>query len=485
MKLSIRTKLFLILSSIVLLFVIITQLFSSFFLEDFYLSSKKDTLRESLNEVQQLLLKSANDYEDQLIALQDRKNISLIIADRNYNDIFSLAPYKRPFQRKRNTHSEELIKRNMDYFTNKPSIIVRTENRTKSQFLSLFSKIKLKDGSEGYVVISSSIDAMKDSVNAARTFILYLSLFVFVIGTLIIFYVSGSISKPIVKIGKLTAEMARLNFSQKIEVKSSDEIGDLSKNINSLSRNLNKTLTELEVVNEQLREDIKEKESIDHSRKELIANISHELKTPISLIGGYAEGLKVNVNNEDRDYYCDVILDEAKKMNRLVLDLLDLSQVDAGYKLMNKEIFNLTQLISHTLERYTLKLEEKRITITRSYNGNFIVYADPDRIEQALTNYLNNAINNIDGKRQIMIQVEEKDEELFISVFNTGKPISSDHLMKIWDSFYKIDKARTREYGGTGLGLSIVKAIVQAHGGKYGAKNCNGSVEFWFSLPKY
>lgn len=155
--------------------------------------------------------------------------------------------------------------------------------------MSLYSIIKLPDGVEGYVEISSSIDAMKDSIHAASNFILYLSLLVTVIGTITIIYVSSKISKPIVKIGKLTADMANLDFSQRIEVNSNDEIGDLCKNINLLSVKLDKTLNELANANLQLKKDIEMKERIDQSRKELIANVSHELKTPISLIAGYSE----------------------------------------------------------------------------------------------------------------------------------------------------------------------------------------------------
>lgn len=485
---SIRVKLFFILTSIILLFVILTQFFGILFLEDFYISSKKKSLKESFGQVQQIVSTESN-YEESLAALQDNKNINILITDKEYNVIFMTALLKRKDKVPVDTGKlldkhEEHLNDEIGSLSKEQKIVTRTDPRTGTEFLSLYSIIKLPDGVEGYVEISSSIDAMKDSIHAASNFILYLSLLVTVIGTITIIYVSSKISKPIVKIGKLTADMANLDFSQRIEVNSNDEIGDLCKNINLLSVKLDKTLNELANANLQLKKDIEMKERIDQSRKELIANVSHELKTPISLIAGYSEGLKVNVNKDDKDFYCDVIIDEADKMNRLVLSLLDLSQVEGGYKQMKKEWMNVKELIEGSFEKYKLIFNEKGIHVTLSYEGDCDVFADPERIEQVLTNYLTNAMNHVDNRKQIIIEVEEQGEKVVVRVFNSGKPIPADEIDKIWDSFYKIDKARTREYGGSGLGLTIVKAIIEAHGGKYGTTNHDERVEFWFTLNK-
>ncbi|WP_179292725.1 HAMP domain-containing sensor histidine kinase [Bacillus sp. 7884-1] len=485
---SIRVKLFFILTSIILLFVILTQFFGILFLEDFYISSKKKSLKESLGQVQQIVT-TDSDYENSLAALQDNKNINILITDKEYNVVFMTALLKRKDKNPVDTGKlldkhEEHLNDDIGSVSKEQKIVTRTDPRTGTEFLSLYSIINLPDDVEGYVEISSSIDAMKDSINAASNFILYLSLVVTVIGTITIIYVSNKISKPIVKIGKLTADMAKLDFSQRIEVNSNDEIGDLCKNINFLSVNLDKTLNELANANLQLKKDIEMKERIDQSRKELIANVSHELKTPISLIAGYSEGLKVNVNSEDKDFYCEVIIDEAEKMNKLVLSLLDLSQVEGGYKQMMKEYIAANELIENTLEKFKLIFKEKGMDVEVSYKGDGVVYADPERIEQVLTNYLTNAINHVDDRKSIFLRAEEHEEKVVVRVFNTGRPIPPDEIDKIWDNFYKIDKARTREYGGSGLGLTIVKAIIEAHGGKYGTTNHEETVEFWFTLNK-
>jgi two-component system, OmpR family, sensor histidine kinase VanS len=488
MRISIKVKLFFILTSIILLFVILTQFFGILFLEDFYISSKKKSLKESLGQVKQIL-STDNAYEESLAALQDNKNINILITDKDNNVIFMTALLKRKDKNpvddsKLLEKHDEHLNENIVSLAQEQKIVTRTNPRKGTEFLNLYSIIKFPDGAEGYVEISSSIVAMKDSINAASNFILYLSLVVTIIGTITIFYVSRKISTPIEKIGKLTADMANLDFSQRIEVNSNDEIGELCKNINLLSAKLDKTLNELAGANLQLKKDIEMKEKIDQSRKELIANVSHELKTPISLIAGYSEGLKVNVNKEDKDFYCDVIIDEAEKMNRLVLSLLDLSQVEGGYKQMKKEMIAVNELIENTLEKFSLIFKEKGINVQISYESNCLVHADPERIEQVLTNYLTNAINHVDARKRIFLRVKEKEKKVVVSIFNTGKPIPLVEIDKIWDSFYKIDKARTREYGGSGLGLTIVKAIIEAHGGLYGTINHEESVEFWFSLNK-
>ncbi|MDN4523355.1 sensor histidine kinase [Fictibacillus fluitans] len=479
-----------ILLAIILLFIAIIQLFSVLFLENFYQSNKKKTLKESFNLTEQIITKE-KDFEEKLSALQDNKNVTIIILDSEYEPFFRLALLKRPakYQNQQSRspmrHDEELISSYLDKFKGGPVILTRKDRRTKTEFLSLYSAITLPDGTRGYAVISTSIDAMKDSVKAASDFILYTSLFVGLIGTAVVLYVSDKISKPIIKINRITSKMAKMDFSERITVDSSDETGELANNINFLSKQLDLKINELAIANKQLKKDIQLKEKVEQSRKELLSNVSHELKTPISLIGGYTEGLKLNINKDDKELYCDVIIDETKKMDKLVLSLLDLAQVEAGYKKMNLEKVDITQLVAGILDKYKLVFAEKGINLHNSFQGTALVMADEERLEQVVTNYLNNALDYVDNNRIISVSIEETKNQIRVGIFNSGKPIESAQLERIWDSFYKIDKARTREYGGSGLGLSIVKAIIHLHEGEYGVRNLEDGVEFWFLLNKY
>ena len=219
-------------------------------------------------------------------------------------------------------------------------------------------------------------------------------------------------------------------------------------------------------------------------RKEFISNVSHELKTPIALIQGYAEGLQEGIteNPEDMNYYCDVIVDEANKMNRMVKNLLTLNQLEFGIEQVQMERFDIVSVINGVIESMKLQTSQKDIVIDFEERESIDVWADEFQIEEVITNYLSNALNHVDKNKQIKVKILKKDGIVRISVFNTGKQIPKEDIDNIWVKFYKVDKARTREYGGNGIGLSIVKAIIDRHGKSCGVINHDNGVEFWFEL---
>ena len=220
-------------------------------------------------------------------------------------------------------------------------------------------------------------------------------------------------------------------------------------------------------------------------RKEFLSNVSHELKTPIALIQGYAEGLQDNITDdqESRDFYCEVIIDEANKMNKMVKKLLTLNQIEFGKEQINFERFDIIQVIRSVIQSASLLAEQKgaRIILSEDY-GSAYVWADEYMVEEVITNYISNAINHVEGEKRIQVSLQQQADKLRISVFNTGQPIPEEELDKVWIKFYKVDKARTREYGGSGIGLSIVKAIVDSMNQKCGVMNRKDGVEFWFEL---
>jgi two-component system sensor histidine kinase VanS len=189
-------------------------------------------------------------------------------------------------------------------------------------------------------------------------------------------------------------------------------------------------------------------------------------------------------DEESKNFYCDVIVDEAVKMNKMVLELLDLSQIEAGYFQLEKEIFDLSTLVQQMVAKYEFIFKEGKIGLIGDKQEKLLVYADRSRIEQVLTNYLNNAINHVDDRQEIRVTLEKRGSKVRIAVFNTGLPIPEEARDKIFTSFYKVDKARTRAYGGTGLGLSIVRAIMDLHKNNFGTENMPEGVEFWFELDK-
>ena len=219
-------------------------------------------------------------------------------------------------------------------------------------------------------------------------------------------------------------------------------------------------------------------------RKEFVANVSHELKTPIALIQGYAEGLQEGMaeDKESRDYYCEVIVDEAGKMNKMVKQLLTLSALESGNERTVMERFDLVELIEGVISASKILLEQNEITIKFESKEPVYVWADEFKIEEVVTNYLSNAIHHASGEKIIVIRIKHEEGQTRVSVFNTGTPIPEEELPNLWNKFYKVDKARTREYGGSGIGLSIVKAIIEGHGQKCGVENWDNGVEFWFTV---
>ncbi|QIB27772.1 sensor histidine kinase [Caloranaerobacter azorensis] len=220
-------------------------------------------------------------------------------------------------------------------------------------------------------------------------------------------------------------------------------------------------------------------------RKEFISNVSHELKTPIALIKGYAEGLKDNVIDdiESKNFYCEVIMDEAEKMSKLVKDLLDLSQLESGHYSLNKEKFNICNLVDKILNKYSPIFKEKNINVSiKKDDDKMYVNGDRVRLEQVLVNLINNALNHIGAERVLEVTIRRLSNNAIISIYNSGSFIPEDEIDRIWESFYKVDKSRARKYGGTGLGLSIVKNILKLHNSNYGVRNVKNGVEFWFEL---
>ena len=254
--------------------------------------------------------------------------------------------------------------------------------------------------------------------------------------------------------------------------------------MNELSETLETTIKELKNANVALKQDIAKKEQIDEMRKEFLSNVSHELKTPIALIQGYAEGLKEGVSDdeESRNFYCEVIMDEASKMNIMVKKLLTLNQLEFGNESANMERFDIVDMIKNYIKSASMLAKQKEATVKFDDYPPIFVWGDEFKIEEVLQNYYSNALNHIAGERIVEIKLVRKENHVRISVFNTGTPIPEESLPLIWDKFYKVDKARTRQYGGSGVGLSIVKAIMEGMGQAYGAINYDNGVEFYFEL---
>lgn len=333
-------------------------------------------------------------------------------------------------------------------------------------------------------VMRTPIESIRESAKIANRFFLYVGIVGAFAGGIIIWFVSRTITGPILKLNSISERMVQLDFDAKYQEKAHNEIDLLGENINKLSASLEQTISELKTANNELLNDIARKEEIDEMRKEFLANVSHELKTPIALIQGYAEGLQEGIGEdpESRNFYCEVIVDEATKMNRMVQKLLTLNQIEFGTDIVNMERFDIVELITNYLQSATILTKQNGIEVRMEPYDPIFVWADEYQTEEVFMNYFSNAVNHCEGEKRIDIRLEKRDSVVRVNVINTGKPIPEDSIEHIWEKFYKVDKARTREYGGSGVGLSIVKAIMDSMHRKYGVENCGDGVLFWFEL---
>ena len=334
--------------------------------------------------------------------------------------------------------------------------------------------------------MSMPVASIRESVDLSNQFMTYVGVAALVVGSVVMYITTKKVTSPIQSLSALSERMSELDFDARYQGTSQDEIGILGNSMNTLSEKLKETIRELQQANEELQKDIEEKIRIDEARKDFIANVSHELKTPIALIQGYAEGLTEGMaeDEDSRNYYCEVIMDEANKMNKMVKQLLTLTALEFGNDMPVLERFDIVALIKGILSSANILLQQHEARVEFDSSQSIFVTADEFKIEEVVTNYLNNALNHLEGEKRIQIRVEEQEREVRVTVFNTGNHIPQEDLGNLWTKFYKVDKARTRAYGGSGIGLSIVKAIMDSHHKECGVANVEGGVEFWFTLEK-
>lgn len=356
------------------------------------------------------------------------------------------------------------------------------DNRMNSDYLVMWGT--LSDGK--LVMARSALESIHESSELTNRFLFIIGSIAIIAGAVLAGIVTRRITNPILELTELSKRMTELDFEAKYEVskKNKNEIDYLGEHMNEMSERLQQTISDLKSANAELMQDNERKTQIDEMRKDFLSNVSHELKTPLALIQGYAEGLKECINDDaqSRDFYCEVIMDEADKMNQMVKKLLTLNHLEFGNDAVQVERFNLTELVAGVISASSILMQQNGVHIHFDESVPMYVWADEFKIEEVITNFLSNAIHYAMYEKRIDIFYTVKEDCVRVSVFNTGDPIPEDELDKVWIKFYKVDKARTREYGGSGIGLSIVKAIMDSLNRQCGVYNHDGGVEFWMEL---
>ena len=459
-------------------------LMNHFFLENYYFNMKKEVIFDAYDMISQVAgndTYSSDEFQEELDAICSTYNITAYVMDANSNMKYGSQNGGRELEL-------QLISYILGFSQDKVKIVEQGPDYVvqrvfgKKEYLEMFGRL-----SSGIsFIMRTPVESIRESAKVANRFFAYVGLSGTLAGGIIIWFVTRKITKPISELSSISEKMVHLDFNAKYDGKGRNEIDQLGQNINTLSASLEKSISELKTANNELKKDIEKKEKMDEMRKEFLANVSHELKTPIALIQGYAEGLAESVNEDpdSRNFYCEVIMDEASKMNNMVQKLLTLNQLEFGNDTVAIEKFDIVALIRNYIQSAKILTDQNEIQVFMEEYPSGYVWADEYKIEEVFMNYFTNAVNHCEGEKKIVVTLEEKEETIRVGVFNTGSPIPEESLPHLWDKFYKVDKARTREYGGSGVGLSIVKAIMESLNQHYGVENYDNGVLFWFEVEK-
>lgn len=329
-----------------------------------------------------------------------------------------------------------------------------------------------------------SFELIEEYSHIASTVIFYICLMIMALIICVSIRIGFMVFMPLRNMIETTKRMANMDFSVKCPPYKINDLNELSASINTLSRSLSVAMDRLQNENRQLETDILQERRLEKSRKSFISNVSHELKTPIAIIKGYAEGMKLGIGCDSTEEFCDIIIEESDKMNNLIMRLMEYMKLSSGaYKIFSTE-FNLCEVLSDCAEGLSSRIEEKGIRYIAEINPDFTAYSDAIMVQNIFSNYLSNAISHADFDKIIRVTVSDVGTSYRVRVFNTGKPIPGTDIENIWQSFYRADKSHSREEGRFGLGLSFVATIQEMTGERYGVENSDGGVTFWFDVKK-
>lgn len=327
---------------------------------------------------------------------------------------------------------------------------------------TLVTAIKLKDSA--YAFINVSLEPTDPAISIIRSELIYISIFIYLSSFIIAYFISRHISKPILELNKEATKMSKGDLITPFNENSNIE------EIKELSRTLNQTKKELS--------------KIDTTRKDLLANVSHDLKTPLTMIKAYAEMARdLNKDNEEkRTDNLNVIIEESDRLNSLVNNILELSKSEKNMNTLTRENFSINELITKVLHRFDY-LTEEGYTLKFVSKKEYIIYADIQKIEQVIYNLVINAVNYTGKDKKVTVKIEENKGYIRVYVIDTGKGIAESEINLIWDKYYKNEKNHQRNKIGTGLGLSIVKNILIKHNYNYGVISTKGKgSKFYFDI---
>ena len=459
---KIRWKIFFLMFSVVLMIILGLIATNTIYLEKFYIKNKK----EKLVELGQILIdpKYVIDFQN----LEMHSNVAILI--KRTDELYKLE--KEAVLPKEEINEIIVHLKNNEYVFKEITLL-----DYRGKVLILFMPY-MRDR---YIEIITPLSFIQEGLEISTRYHLLIIVLALIIGSSMSFVFSKKMTDPILELKEITQRISLLDFNIKFEKERKDEIGELGYAINKMGGTLEKNIDEINKVNKKLMEDIENEKRLDKLRKEFIASVSHELKTPIAIIQGYAQGLMENIaeTEEDRNFYCEIIVEESLKMDSLVKELLLITQMDSGYFKIEKEKVDLYHMIKDIRDKYSSKNREIK------YIGekDIFAYCDEKYIDRVLENLVVNALKYSTGDREVTITVEDIENRYKVIISNESENLSEDDLENIWTPFYRVNKARDRD--GHGLGLAIVRGILENHKSNFGVYITEKNIiNFWFELEK-
>jgi signal transduction histidine kinase len=479
---SIKWRLCGYLAAFVLVLLALLWLSQTVFLDKFYKSIKTNTVKNAAAAVVRGLstAKNAEEFTSLLDRVSRNADACIRIVNNRGMTLYSVETtvdctiHKMlPGALQRYFRTAEHQGAVMDFFERYPAydiniaergtIAIKPSGRARQNLIAA-QTAALPDGTTVLVLLDSAVTPVDATVQTLRVQLTVITLVLLLLAVLLAVYLSRKISAPIIRLNAGARELAQGNYETRFDGRGYREIAELSDILNHAATELAK---------------------VETLRRELIANVSHDLRTPLTMIKGYGEVMR-DLPGENTATNVQVIIDEAERLSRLVSDLLDLSRLQAGAQEITPRIFNLTRNLRLTLERFSRLTEQSGYRIDFAAEEEVFVSADEMKISQVLYNLISNAIHYTGPDRIVRIRqtVEAERGAVRVAISNSGEGIAPEHLPYIWDRYYRIDKTHRQLDTGSGLGLFIVKNVLQAHAASFGVESANGNTTFWFELPR-
>lgn len=340
----------------------------------------------------------------------------------------------------------------------------------------------IKPSKKGYITAITSVKISKDIVAMFNTFNNYLTLIeIIILGCLVLLY-ERLITKPIIKINKVSKEIAKQNFDIDLKIKTGDELEDLAQNINNMAQNLAQSIEKLKIANNQLEEEYKERFEIEKNKKFLLMNISHDLKTPLTVIKGNLQAMKDGIY--DVETHISPTIEGVDEITKTLNEMLELTKLQNTQLKLNLQIYDLSRIVYKTYDGIKRLAEDKNILVEFNMNSDAFVSIDQQEMKKVIENLLVNGIKHSPNNEYIYINLRDENEKYVFSIENTGVHVEENEIELLFKEFYKQDKSRNLKTGGNGLGLAIVKTILDLHKLDYKFENTKKGMKFTIEFPK-